>query len=45
MIVYKTWKQIKCGKTEIKARYIWEGWFLFGIIPLYLKRNNVDLSR
>ena len=44
MIVRKTWKQIKYGKDfDVKKRYIWHGWFLFGIIPLYLVRINIDL--
>ena len=33
MIVWKNW----CEK-----RIVCQGWFLFGIIPLYIKRYNVD---
>ena len=42
MLVYKNWKSIKITKTE-KMRYIYDGWFLFGFIPLYVRRANLDL--
>ena len=35
MIMYKTWDKRNKGDRK---RYIYEGWFLFGIIPLYIKR-------
>jgi hypothetical protein len=38
MIVYKTWTERRSGGL---IRYHWEGWFLFGFIPLYLKRGEV----
>jgi len=41
MIIYRSWKQIKRGGEE-KKRFIWHGWFLFGLIPLYLRRINID---
>jgi len=33
MIVYRDW-------FDKKGRYHWEGWFLFGILPLYCKRSR-----
>lgn len=43
MIIKKSWKQIKYDKdTYTKTqRYVWQGWFLFGIIPLYLIRTDI----
>lgn len=42
MIIKRTWilkKWVKgFGYTK---RYICEGWFLFGIIPLYIVRENI----
>ena len=42
MIIYRDWLKFKRvnGKT---VRYICEGYFLFGIIPLVLNRWNIDL--
>lgn len=34
MIVYKNWKKMHEG-IELER---WEGWFLFGFIPLYIRR-------
>lgn len=45
MLVYKTWrilKRISYDETPYHREYLWEGWFLFGIIPLYLKRTEID---
>lgn len=42
MIVKKTWKQLKRKDDSVTKRYIWHGWFLFGVIPIYLIR--VDLN-
>ncbi len=36
MIVYKKWEVRKSGGLE---REIWDGWFLFGFIPLYLRKR------
>lgn len=37
MIIKKTWK----GKfTGLTFRYKYTGWFLFGIIPLYVSREE-----
>jgi len=33
MIVYKVWYTVDVGKEYYK-----EGWYLFGIIPLYIRR-------
>jgi hypothetical protein len=38
MIVYKTWRERQSGGL---IEYRWEGWYLFGLIPLYLKRTAV----
>ena len=43
MIVFRAWKQTKSRKIGEVERFIWRGWFLFGIIPLYLERISVDL--
>lgn len=40
MIVFKMWKtagQVKRGIWDIKQNKTWHGYFLFGIIPLYIK--------
>jgi hypothetical protein len=36
MLVYKTWLQLN-GKYH----YQWEGWYLLGFIPLYLRRRQI----
>ena len=44
MIVYKQWIKYykKYNSNYIKDKYFtYEGWFLFGIIPLYIKRIGV----
>jgi hypothetical protein len=35
MIVHKEWKKTSYGGITI---YVYEGWFLFGIIPIYIRR-------
>ena len=35
MIFYKTWKSYS---RDYRVKYVYEGWFLFGILPLYIKR-------
>ena len=43
MIVKKNWTKYKLGKDyRIKKRYSCTGWFLFGIIPLYIIKYNID---
>jgi hypothetical protein len=42
MVVYRRWE--KRRRVDKKAgfiyeRTIWEGWFLFGIIPLYIRQK------
>jgi len=39
MIIYKTWKQRL--KKDFLDTYSWDGWFLFGIIPLYIRRKTL----
>ncbi len=36
MIIYYHWK---------RKRILWDGWFLLGIIPLYIRRINPDVGR
>lgn len=39
MIVWKEWQR---HQDRTKARvYYYEGWFLFGIFPLYIRRQGV----
>ena len=42
MIVYRDWcrmgKRMDRGKV-VPCEYYWRGWFLFGVIPLMLKRS------
>ena len=38
MIVYKEWWE---NRSFPKHYYRWDGWFLFGIIPLYLRRHTI----
>jgi len=40
MILYKLWLRpvIKGQDGVSKDHYQYEGWFLFGIIPLYIRR-------
>jgi len=38
MIVYKSWYQYdSVGRLKAEC----DGWFLFGIIPLYIRRHEV----
>lgn len=36
MFIHKTWIVRRDG-----TRYVWGGWFLFGVLPLILKRVTV----
>lgn len=41
VIVYKTWKRITrkdIAYNDKVQEYLYEGWFLFWIIPLYIRR-------
>jgi hypothetical protein len=42
MIIKRTWVSNKRWRKGIgyTKRYICEGWFLFGLIPLYIVRMN-----
>jgi hypothetical protein len=47
MIVQKVWvtvkRNVKAGQTTYrKATYHWYGYFLFGLIPLYVVNKKVD---
>jgi len=47
MIVRKSWISERYRKSRITGRsgwitYQWRGWFLFGIIPLYLERYVLE---
>jgi hypothetical protein len=37
MLVKKTWKTVKIGWIKNEYKY-WEGWFLFGLIPIYVRQ-------
>lgn len=39
MIVKKTWKTM--GDSTFFYKYLWTGYFLFGLIPVYLKRELI----
>lgn len=44
MIIYKQWKKLKPGRGDkylTENFYTFEGWFLFGFIPLYIRRIGV----
>lgn len=40
MIVVKQWSSLK-GRKSGWVRYYYTGWFLFGIVPLLIKREGV----
>lgn len=42
MLIRKEWMKIKpiFKGSSIKRKWIYEGWFLFGIIPLYICRKG-----
>ena len=42
MIVYKTWEKTKSIGSYNRKYYRYRGWFLFGVLPLYIER--IDLS-
>jgi hypothetical protein len=37
MIVYKQWRKVSNGGL---VKTYWEGWFLFGFIPLYIRQRK-----
>ena len=42
MIVYKQWKKkMFSGQAFADRRWEYEGWFLLGFIPLYVKRIGI----
>lgn len=41
MIIRKSWRREICRRNSKISRYIYEGVFLLGIIPLYVKRVTV----
>ena len=38
MIMYRDWYEISNGGL---TRHYWEGWFLLGIFPLYLRKTRI----
>ncbi len=40
MIVYKVWHGWEPDRKDriLKKKVRWEGWFLFGIIPIYVRQ-------
>jgi hypothetical protein len=50
MIIKKTWYTIKKNEKGIRTypvdvRRSWVGYFLFGLIPLYIKQIAIDVVR
>lgn len=41
MIIKRTWTHIKAKRFGRLARYHCTGWFLFGLLPLYIVREDV----
>ena len=39
LLYYKDWKKEKNGRC-----YAYEGWFLFGFIPIYICRYDQDID-
>lgn len=39
MIIKKTWIRCKENRYMFKDEYLYTGYFLLGIIPLYIKRE------
>lgn len=44
MIVYKKWIREK-KRSIFTYETQWEGWFLFGIIPLYVRQVTLTATR
>jgi hypothetical protein len=40
MIVYKEWVKEHTQGFRFSDNYIYRGWFLFGVIPLYVSRSG-----
>lgn len=38
MIVYKQWKKKHFPRFSTSDYWSYEGWFLFGFLPLYIRR-------
>lgn len=48
MIVERTWTTIKKSKVYPALPYkktVWAGWFLFGVIPLYIKVVDAEYRK
>jgi hypothetical protein len=41
MIVWKEWRKTMSNSTDA---WVYEGWFLFGLIPLYIRRHGTDAT-
>lgn len=41
MIIYRSWQTVKKSKNDWQNdKYKnWDGWFLFGFIPIYIRRR------
>ena len=47
MIVFKTWERYKTEtRDRVRKRYhdVYEGYFLFGLVPLYISRSRTRTS-
>ena len=38
MIVKRIWTSVSSDRTKVRG---WQGWFLFGFIPLYIQQLTV----
>lgn len=45
MIVHKMWKTTVYNGTTLTGKRYWEGWFLFGILPLYIQNTKNEYYR
>ncbi len=41
MIIRKGWRRKICRRNSDISKYVYEGWFLLGIFPLYIHRVTV----
>jgi len=43
MIIEKMWFTKEHKYNMLVTRKTWKGWFLFGIIPLYIKMMKIEI--
>lgn len=45
MIIYKNWMKWGYDKSDdTEKKFYYEGWFLFGVIPIYIKKINTVIK-